>query len=54
MKDVPSPPPLLHTQSYSPVLRTLQVLLAPHLPLTSVQYYIDSDSLHGVEETPCS
>ena len=32
------------------MLRTLQVLLAPHLPLTSVQYYIDSDGLHGVEE----
>lgn len=36
-------------QNTPPVLRELEVLFAPHLPLSTISYYIDHRGVHGVE-----
>ena len=36
------------SQNPAPVPRTMQVLLAPHVPSQSLTYYIDSGGVHGI------
>ena len=37
-----------YSQNPAPVPRTMRVLLAPHLPPDSLNYYIDSSGVHGI------